>query len=134
MAGVYGPTPRPSGGELRAPWIVHTAGVIVTIVRFPPTDEAIGVEEARARFGTNATSYLETPGLLWKAYLRSDDGRSVGGVYWWRDRASAEARFTEGWREGVTAKYGAPPRIEWFDAPVVVDNRTDSVHTVAPPS
>ena len=56
-----------------------------------------------------------------------EDGTVVGGVYWWRDRVSAEARFGEGWRAGVTAKYGAPPTIEWFDAPVVVDNRTGSV-------
>lgn len=105
--------------------------MIVTIVRFPAA-EPIGLDEACARFGTNAASYLEVPGLLWKAYLRSEDGTVVGAVYWWRDRAAAEARFGEGWRAGVTAEYGAPPAIEWFDAPVVVDNRGAAVLREAP--
>jgi hypothetical protein len=105
--------------------------MIVTIVRFPAV-EPVGLAEARDRFGANAASYLDVPGLLWKAYLRSEDGTVVGGVYWWRDRVSAEARFGEGWRAGVTAKYGAPPTIEWFDAPVVVDNRGQEVLTEAP--
>ncbi len=91
------------------------------------------VEEARERFGTNAHTYLDVPGLLWKAYLLSDDGLTVGGNYWWRDRASAEAAFNDGWLAGVAEKYGAPPTIEWFDAPVVVDPRFDMVRVDAPP-
>ena len=109
----------------------EAGAMIVTLVRFPPRDP-VGLDEARDRFGSNAASYLDVPGLLWKAYLRSGDGTVVGGVYWWTDRASAEARFGDGWLAGVTAKYGAPPSIEWFDAPVVVDNRSATVFTEAP--
>jgi hypothetical protein len=134
MAGVYGEGPARLGAE---PATVcrtgHTSGVIVTIVRFPRLDRPVDLDEARARFGANAVTYLDVPGLLWKAYLRSEDGRRVGGVYWWRDRASAETRFDEDWRRGVTDKYGAPPEIEWFDAPVVVDNRPGVLRTEAPP-
>lgn len=100
--------------------------MIVTIVRFALA-EPVGLDEARERFGANAASYLEVPGLLWKAYLRGEDGTVVGGVYWWADRASAEARFDAGWLAGVTEKYAAPPSIEWFDAPVVVDNRAGEI-------
>ncbi len=118
--------------------------MIVTIVRFPAraeTDstadsdsgEPISVEDARAGFGANAATYLEVPGLLWKSYLLAEDRQTVGGVYWWTDRASAEAKFNDGWQAGVTEKYGAPPHIEWFDAPVVVDGRFDTVHVEAPP-
>lgn len=112
--------------------------VIVTIIRMAvgaAVDEAdlLSVDEARANYGANAASYLEVPGLLWKAYLLSDDRRTAGGVYWWADRASAEAKFNDGWREGLTAKYGAPPTIEWFEAPVVVDGRFDVVHVEPPP-
>jgi hypothetical protein len=105
--------------------------MIVTVVRFTLPDP-IDNDTARATFGTNASSYLDVPGLLWKAYLRSDDGRVAGGVYWWADRASAEAKFSEGWRVGVTEKYGSPPTIEWFDAPVVVDPIQQIVRVDAP--
>ncbi len=106
--------------------------MIVTVVTFPETTEAISIEDAAEQFGGNAASYLDTPGLLWKAYLRREDGRQVGGTYWWTDRASAEARFNPGWLEGVTKKYGQAPTIEWFDAPVVADARNNVVLTEAP--
>ncbi|MEM7272126.1 MAG: monooxygenase [Actinomycetota bacterium] len=111
--------------------------MIVTVVRFrAPTEPgpALTVDQARERFGANATSYLDVPGLLWKAYLLAEDGRTVGGTYWWVDRASAEAKFNDGWRAGVTEKYGAAPTIEWFEAPVVVDARFDMVRVEAPPA
>ncbi len=99
----------------------------VAIVRFPAREEALSVHEAREMFSGSAPSYLEVDGLLWKAYLRSDDGLTVGGTYWFRDRASAEAKFNDGWLEGVTAKYGKAPTVEFFDTPVVVDKATQSV-------
>lgn len=105
--------------------------MIVTVVRFPPGTEPIGLEEAREQFGANASSYLTVAGLLFKAYLRREDGLQVGGVYWWADRASAEAKFNDGWLAGVTAKYGHAPTIEWFDAPVAVDPRAGQVLTSA---
>jgi hypothetical protein len=103
----------------------------VTVVRFRMT-EPVAPAAARARFGADASHYLDVPGLLWKAYLVSDDGATIGGAYWWRDRASAEAQFTSEWRDGVTARYGAPPTVEWFDAPVVVDGRAGAIRTTAP--
>lgn len=110
--------------------------MIVTIVRFEPDRDAepVSVEEARARFGANAADYLTVPGLLWKAYLLGDDGKTVGGTYWWVDRASAEAKFNDGWRAGVTEKYGRPPSIEWYEAPVVVDARFDVIRVEPPPT
>lgn len=112
----------------------------MTIVRFPPeAAEAentgpLTVDQARDRFGTNAHTYLDVPGLLWKAYLLSDDGLTVGGTYWWSDRASAEAKFNAGWLAGVTKKYGAAPTVEWFEAPVVVDARFNIVRIDPPPA
>ena len=109
--------------------------MIVTIVRFAPrTEGQYTIDEARQAFAETAATYLERSGLLWKAYLLADDGRSVGGVYWWTDRGSAEATFNDDWIAGVTAKYGAPPSIEWFDTPVVVDTRFSAIRTGAPPA
>lgn len=109
----------------------------MTIVRFPTAvdgdTQPLSVDEARSRFGANAHTYLDIPGLLWKAYLLSEDGSTVGGTYWWSDRASAEAAFNADWLAGVTEKYGAVPSVEWFDAPVVVDTRFDTVRVDAPP-
>ncbi len=106
--------------------------MVVTVVRFPPRDP-VGLQEARDQFGANAAGYLDVPGLLWKAYLRSEDGTTVGGAYWWADRQSAAAKFNEGWRAGMIEKYGAAPEIEWFEAPVVVDPLRQAIR-VDPPT
>ncbi len=105
--------------------------MIVTVVRFT-LPEPVSLDDAREQFGGNAASYLDVPGLLFKAYLRGDDGATAGGVYWWKDRASAEAKFNDGWRTGVTEKYGAPPSIDYFDAPVIVDAQQGVIRTEPP--
>ena len=104
--------------------------MILTIVRFPgATTET--VDEAAEIFAESAARYLEVPGLVGKAYLRNDDG-TVGAVYWWTDRQSAQARFNPGWIEGVTAKYGAAPVIDYCETPVIVDNVTGTIRTTPP--
>ncbi len=106
--------------------------MIITIVRFAAaTTESL--EEATEIFSESAARYLDVPGLLGKAYLRADDG-TVGGAYWWTNRPDAEARFNPGWLEGVTKKYGSPPTVEFFDAPIVVDNILGTIRTEPPKS
>ena len=104
--------------------------MIVTIVRFP-TSTTPSLEEATQMFAGSAASYLEVPGLLGKIYLRAEDG-SVGGVYWWTDHRCAEEKFNREWEKGVAEKYGAPPIVEFYDAPVVVDSILGSVRTEPP--
>ncbi|NNF55452.1 MAG: monooxygenase [Acidimicrobiales bacterium] len=104
--------------------------MIVTIVRFP-TSATASLDAATQMFAGSAATYLEVPGLLGKIYLRAEDG-SVGGVYWWTERHHAEGKFTQEWRNGVTEKYGAPPIVEFFDAPVVVDSILGAVRTETP--
>lgn len=105
--------------------------MIITIVRLQGTGP-FTLREARTRFGENAASYLKVPGLIQKTFLLSEDGDDTGAVYWWRDRESAEAKFNPGWLEGVTKKYGTPPVVEYFDAPIMVDV-TNQVLRVDPP-
>lgn len=107
--------------------------MIVTIVRFALSDP-LSAEAAREHFAAGAPDYLDVEGLLLKTYLRSEAGDVVGGVYWWRDRAAAEAKFNDDWRAGVTAKYGAEPAVVFYEAPVVVDPTQKVIRTQAPPS
>jgi hypothetical protein len=63
--------------------------------------------------------------------MRTDEG-SVGAVYWWTNRADAEARFSAGWVEGVTEKYGAPPVVEYCETPIIVDNISGTIRSEPP--
>lgn len=95
--------------------------MIVTLVQFemsPP----LSLADAAQRFASSAPKYQNLPGLIRKHYVRSEDGRRVGGIYLWESRAAAERVYSGEWRERVAKLYGVEPVIQWFDAPVSVDN------------
>jgi heme-degrading monooxygenase HmoA len=83
----------------------------------------ISSEEALRAFESTAPIYKGLRGLLRKYYLRSEDGRYVGGVYVWETRAEAEAVYTTEWKARVKQLYGAEPEISWFETPLIVDNQ-----------
>lgn len=102
--------------------------MITAIVRFT-MPEAMPLESFTELSEGNAPLYKGMKGLVRKYYVRSDDGLQVGGVYLWESREAAEAVYTDEWRERVTGAYGSAPTIDWFDSPVVVDNRHNEIVT-----
>jgi hypothetical protein len=63
---------------------------------------------------------LGKKGLLRKDYLNGETG--TGGVYLWESRAAAEVWFTEERVAELTKRFGARPRLTWYDTHVTVDN------------
>lgn len=96
--------------------------MLFTQVRFR-LDSPISLADATAIFESTAPKYNGHPGLLLKHYFRSEDGLTVGGLYFWENREAAEATYSGPWRAMVEEKYGAAPQIEYFESPVHVDNR-----------
>jgi hypothetical protein len=91
----------------------------------------IALEEATRRFETSAPNYRNLAGLIRKYYLRSEDGRIAGGIYFWETRQAAERVYDGEWRERVRKLYGVEPTIIWFDSPVMVDNQAGGTITKA---
>ena len=79
-------------------------------------------EEARSIFLSTAPKYRGVQGLFRKHYVLSEDGVTVGGVYFWNSRPEAEAMYTESWCSFVREKYSSDPTVTYFESPVVVDN------------
>ena len=80
-------------------------------------------EEQAIKGGTaSAPTYrgLAASGLIRKDYLNGDAG--TGGVYLWESRKAAEAWFTEAKLAELTERFGARPRLTWYDTHVTVDN------------
>ncbi len=102
---------------------------MITVTTSFALPKPITREEARGIFLSTAPNYQGVQGLLRKTYLLSEDGSTVGGVYFWNSRAEAEAMFTESWRAFVREKYGANPIVTYFESPVVVDNLAKQVLT-----
>jgi hypothetical protein len=80
-------------------------------------------EEQAVKGGTSsAPTYrdLAVKGLIRKDYLNGEAG--TGGVYLWDSRKSAEAWFTEERIAELSKRFGARPRLTWYDTHVTVDN------------
>jgi hypothetical protein len=79
-------------------------------------------EQAIKGGSASAPTYraLATKGLIRKDYLNGDAG--TGGVYLWESRKAAEAWFTDAKLAELTERFGARPRLTWYDTHVTVDN------------
>ena len=95
--------------------------MIIVFTKFA-LPKAITREEARSIFLSTAPKYRGVQGLVRKHYVLSEDGVTVGGVYFWNSRPEAEAMYTDSWRSFVREKYGSDPTVTYFESPVVVDN------------
>jgi len=103
--------------------------MIVAIVKFK-LPKSVDLKQATDLFKGSAPRYRGMPGLVRKYYL-FDEAGTAGGCYLWESRAAAEAVYNAEWRKMIAERYGAEPTIEYFEAPVVVDNALDRITAVA---
>jgi len=90
--------------------------VTLVVVKTPP-----GVSRAmiEAGFRQSVPTYQKVPGLIRKYF--TVDGQGFGGVYYWTNRAAADAWFNAAWHERVRKTYGADGSVTFFDAPLAIE-------------
>ena len=93
--------------------------MITAIVRYRLPSH-IGREECRTHFLTIAPGFAEVPGLIRKQFIWSETG-TAGGVYQWVGRDEAERFYQGPWLDGIRARYGADPEIEYFETFAITD-------------
>lgn len=85
-----------------------------------PLPAGTGEGAVRAGFEAAAPTHAATQGLLRKYYAFDDE--SVGGVFLWESREAAEAFHGAAWRDRVRRRFGHGAEVEYFEAPVILDN------------
>lgn len=90
--------------------------VTLVVVKTPP-----GVSRAmiEAGFRQSVPTYQKVPGLVRKYF--TVDGQGFGGVYYWINRAAADAWFNAAWHERVRKTYGVDGSVTFFDAPLAIE-------------
>jgi len=105
--------------------------MIFALVTFTPTrNEALPAATRLELYERTAPKYQKIPGLLRKYYI-GEPGKRAGGAYEFETMAAAKGYFTPEWEKFMTDTYGTDLRVEYFDAPCVVDN-TQGTITIAP--
>lgn len=102
------------------------ASMITVIVNFPAPKDAT-LQSITEAFRSSTPRYEGLSGLIRKYYLFDPETGVGGGVYLWENRAQAEAFYNEAWRNRLAEKYGVPPKISFFESPVIIDNALSKV-------
>ena len=100
--------------------------MITTIVQFKLPAPVTRAKAQELFLGT-APKYRDASGLIRKYYLLSADGTTAGGAYLWKSRDDADRLYTAEWRQFISKTYGAEPKVEYFETPVIVDNLSKSI-------
>ena len=100
--------------------------MITSITRFqlPP---GVPTETIKKGFLEVAPKFKHPSGLLRKYFLISEDGKTGGGVYLWNSMEQARTFFEGVLRPMIRDKFQVDPSIEYYYAPVVVDNVTSEI-------
>ena len=114
---LHGPAARaqPATGEGYAP-----GARVLTIVRIPTPWYAPRFLVVR-RMRESMPLYQSIDGLMHKTYSLSRPDGQFGGIYLWRDLASARAWFTPAWFERVEKERGARGDVAFFEVVRVVE-------------
>jgi heme-degrading monooxygenase HmoA len=97
-----------------------TSVATLVLIRTPA---GVTRERLAAEFQSALAAHRAAPGLLRKHFLIGDNGASFGGLYLWKDEASARAWFNAAWHERVRKTYGQDAAIDWFDTPILLPTR-----------
>jgi hypothetical protein len=94
---------------------------MITAIVLYDLPDSIGLEECRRHFTMIAPDFLKAPGFIRKQFICRREGGVAGGVYMWESQKAAEAFYTGPWREGIRARYGHDPRIQYFETVALTD-------------
>lgn len=104
------------GGEGFAPGSAVVAVVMVPRPWYAPRSLVA------ARMRDTVAEYEALPGLAFKAYSFARADGAFGGLYLWKDLASARAQFNTAWFERVERERGVKGQVRLFEVPVAIDN------------
>jgi hypothetical protein len=100
--------------------------MITEIVTFKLPDGTTR-EEVISNYEKSVSTWRENPDLVRKNYLYDAEKGIAGGVYLWKEKAHAEKWHGAEFRQRVKAIYGAEPKSQFFETPIVVDNLTGEI-------
>ncbi|WP_375691489.1 hypothetical protein [Pseudooceanicola sp. LIPI14-2-Ac024] len=96
--------------------------MITEIVTFDIPD-GMGRDRVVALFEESAVLWRAHPKLRRKSYLYDAEAGIAGGVYTWDSVADAREAHGAAFLDRVAATFGSVPRFQYFETPVVVENR-----------
>lgn len=98
------------------------SAAVATVVQWPWPAGAQR-EQVVAALQAAVPDFRVVPGLLRKHFIVSDEAGTFGGVYLWKDEASARVWFTPEWQAKMRGRYGSDAAMQWYDTPILLPHR-----------
>jgi len=99
--------------------------MITATVRYKlPTH--IDYAACREHFHTIAPDFQHVKGLISKHFIWNESGWA-GGVYQWETLEDARSFYGGSWLDGIVARYGMRPQIEFYEVFALTDNTRGTV-------
>ena len=84
--------------------------------------EGMSQKEVTAKFRATVPLWQANPDLIHKAFLFDEATRRGGGVYLWRNIEAAKKAHGPAFLDRINSIFGAKPELQYFNAPIVIDN------------
>ncbi len=97
---------------------------MITAIVLYDLPETIGLEECREHFTRIAPDFLKAPGFVRKQFICSKKATSPVAFICGKSQAAAEAFYSGPWRDGIRARCGNDPRIQYFETVALTDKAT----------
>ena len=89
--------------------------------------EGMSREEAMAKYRARVPVWQGNPDLIHKAFLYDESSKRGGGVYLWTNIEAAKKAHGPAFQEAIQSIFGATPEMQYFEAPIVIDNNAKQV-------
>lgn len=99
--------------------------MITEIVRFK-IDPALSRDDVHALYEKTLPRWRANPDLIRKTYLYDPENGRGGGVYLWTSLEAAQRAHDAEWCDMAERMYGSRPSFEYYETPIVLDNRDDA--------
>jgi hypothetical protein len=88
--------------------------------------EGMSREDVMAKYRSRVPVWQGNPDLIHKAFLY-DEASPGGGVYLWKNIDAARKAHGPIFRKAIQSIFGAKPEMQYFEAPIVIDNAANQV-------
>jgi hypothetical protein len=96
----------------------------IVLFRLP---EGMSREDAMAKYRARVPMWQANQDLIHKAFLYDEASRRGGGVYLWKNIEAAKKAHGPAFQEAIQSIFGAKPEMQYFEAPIVIDNGAQEV-------
>jgi len=96
----------------------------IVLFRLP---DGMSRQDAMAKYRARVSMWQANQDLIHKAFVYDETTRRGGGLYLWKNIEAAKIAHGPAFQEAIQSIFGSKPEMQYFEAPIVIDNAAKEV-------